>query len=84
MTTAGEDPDLRVSAAGPASGPDPDTASADTWPNAPVHLVCRCGHGVGLHGLSPSTGRRTGCSTSSGPTAVPCPCKTFTAAEVAS
>lgn len=47
------------------------------WPNAYVPAVCVCKHGRGMHNLSPSTGRRTACSVSDGPKAVPCGCPSF-------
>lgn len=46
-------------------------------PNRHSHPNCRCQHSVVLHNLSPSTGRRTGCSISDGEKATPCPCKAF-------
>jgi hypothetical protein len=52
------------------------------WPNAPTFPVCACGHGRGMHNISPSTGRRTGCSESAGPKATPCGCKQFVEAPV--
>jgi hypothetical protein len=47
---------------------------------APNHLPCVCGHLDVLHNISPTSGRRTGCSISDGPKATPCGCKTFEAA----
>lgn len=48
--------------------------------SAPSHPNCTCKHSVVLHNLSPSTGRRTGCSISDGEKATPCDCKAYTEA----
>ena len=42
----------------------------------PVHPPCACGHLDVLHNLS-SSGRRTGCSISTGPHATPCGCRAY-------